>query len=251
MVFHMICHWQSAIPHILEIIRAYLHIQAQTLGFILQNIFENSNYNQKVWGGFWLLLLEKALEVSKSNYEMLVLHIYKNLIFLFKVLKRHAKKQINKIMAANNFKYGSYSCFNPWEHSMSICKVNYTVITHDEEMVMIHMTVILDIVHGVEFLKAQWCRNSSVSLTVLKKSRHWIMSGGRDSSFGITTRYRLDSPGIESPWGRNFLHPYRLALGPTQPHIQWVPGLFFLGVKWLGCGINHPPPHPTPRLKEE
>jgi hypothetical protein len=84
-----------------------------------------------------------------------------------------------------------------------------------------------------------------VSRTILKKSRHWIMSGGRDSSAGITTRYRLDSPGIESPCGRNFLHPYRLALGPTQRHIQWVPGLFFLGVKWSGCGINPRPPSST------
>jgi hypothetical protein len=48
---------------------------------------------------------------------------------------------------------------------------------------------------------------------------------GRDSSVGIATDYGLDGPGIESRWGRNFSHMSRPALGPTQPPIQWVPGL--------------------------
>ena len=48
---------------------------------------------------------------------------------------------------------------------------------------------------------------------------------GRDSSVGIATRYGLDGLGIESRWGRDFPHPSRPALGPTQPLIQWVPGL--------------------------
>jgi hypothetical protein len=49
---------------------------------------------------------------------------------------------------------------------------------------------------------------------------------GRDSSVGIATRYGLDGPGIKSLWRRYFQHLSRPALGPTQPPVQWVPGLF-------------------------
>jgi hypothetical protein len=35
------------------------------------------------------------------------------------------------------------------------------------------------------------------------------------SSVGIVTGYGLDGPGIESRWGRDFLHLFSPALGPT------------------------------------
>jgi hypothetical protein len=54
----------------------------------------------------------------------------------------------------------------------------------------------------------------------------FVFHVGRDSSVSIATRYGLDGPGIEFRWGRDFSHPARPALGPTQPPIQWVPGLF-------------------------
>jgi hypothetical protein len=51
----------------------------------------------------------------------------------------------------------------------------------------------------------------------------------------------MDGLGIESRLGRDFSHPSRPALGPTQPPVQWYP-VFFPGVKRPGRTVDHPPP---------
>ena len=43
------------------------------------------------------------------------------------------------------------------------------------------------------------------------------------SVVGITTGYGLDGPEIESRWGRDFPHLYRLSLGPTQAPVPHTP----------------------------
>jgi hypothetical protein len=44
-------------------------------------------------------------------------------------------------------------------------------------------------------------------------------------------------------------HGARMALGPTQTPIQWVPGALSLGVKQLGREADHSPPS-SAKVKE-
>jgi hypothetical protein len=67
------------------------------------------------------------------------------------------------------------------------------------------------------------------------------------SVVGIATRYGLDGPGIESRWRRDFPHPSRPALGPTQPPIQWV--LVFSGGRPAGTW-RWPPTPSSAEVKE-
>ena len=56
----------------------------------------------------------------------------------------------------------------------------------------------------------------------------------------MRTDYGLDGPG-SNPGGDEIFRPSRPALGPTQPHVKWVPGLS-RGQRWPWPGAD-PSPH--------
>ena len=56
---------------------------------------------------------------------------------------------------------------------------------------------------------------------------------GPDISIRLATRDWLDGPGTESRWWRDFPHPSRPALGPTQLPLKYSCNCFVTRWQWL------------------
>jgi hypothetical protein len=77
-----------------------------------------------------------------------------------------------------------------------------------------------------------------------EQSRKEFGTANRDSSLGTTADYGLDGPNSINQHLKIFVSSTRCRqiLGPTQPHIQWVPGTLVPGVKRTAREADHSPP---------
>ena len=71
---------------------------------------------------------------------------------------------------------------------------------------------------------------------------------GPGSSVGIATDYELDGPGT-NPVADEIFRPSRPAMGPTQPPVNWVPGLSWGKVR-PGRAADHSPPSSAAVMEE-
>ena len=78
---------------------------------------------------------------------------------------------------------------------------------------------------GDDLLLIRKAAASWKGMSVLTNTRNWTQSWTSFLITKVTNLIRLDGPGIESRWGRDFEHLSRTVLRHTQPPVQGVLGL--------------------------
>ena len=94
----------------------------------------------------------------------------------------------------------------------------------------------------VQTKRTAQCKTQNTIITITGFSRFIL-------SVGITTRYGLKGPGIESRWRARFSALVQTGPG-AHPAFYTMGTGSFPGVKRPGCGVDHPP-HLALRLRKE
>jgi hypothetical protein len=151
------------------------------------------------------------------------------------VVPATSDQQVSLVTSATSHQVAKYRAFRDvaprlsrygnWDSERARCPVNFELLTKWNSFIS----------HTI------W---SSINVT----KDTYIRFHGPGSSASIATDYRLDGSGIECRWGRDFSHTSRPALRPT--HSCTMGTGYFLGVKQLERGADHPPP-PSAEVENE
>ena len=109
-------------------------------------------------------------------------------------------------------------CGTPWPHGNCL-------VTKRSQQTQKSKLIVLNLVRRIQIRKCLYQSVIHNCLCEANSAPCYKEGGGRGSSVGIATRDELDGPRVDPGERRDFLYPFRPTLGPTQPPIQWVPGL--------------------------
>jgi hypothetical protein len=120
---------------------------------------------------------------------------------------------------------GEKYCISVAKKARRVSVTNISWLTLFEETVALGGLVVIVLAIGVKVREFKPAWPSHVV-------EFYSMEGNRDSSVSIVSEYRLDGRGLIPGRGKGFFplaSVSRPALRPSQPRVQWVPGVISRG----------------------